>query len=67
LEAFSELLKNLPVETGLAFVFVQHLDPHHSSQLVQILARETTMTVQEATDGESCDPDASRESGVEEF
>ena len=38
LEAFSELLRNLPVKTGMAFVFVQHLDPHHSSQLVQILS-----------------------------
>ena len=56
LEAFSELLKNLPVETGLAFVFVQHLDPHHSSQLVQILTRETTMPVKEATDGEILQP-----------
>src|ERR1700693_2060469 len=56
LEAFSELLKNLPVETGLAFVFVQHLDPHHTSQLVQILTRETTMTVKEATDGEILRP-----------
>jgi hypothetical protein len=27
LEAFSELLKNLPIQTGMAFVFVQHLDP----------------------------------------
>src|ERR1700720_126095 len=52
LEAFSELLKNLPVHTGMAFVFVQHLDPHHSSQLVQILTRETALPIKEAIDGE---------------
>ena len=57
LEAFTELLRNLPVQTGLAFVFVQHLDPHHSSQLVQILSRETTLPIKEVTDGELLRPD----------
>ena len=57
LEAFSELLKNLPVHTGMAFVFVQHLDPHHSSQLVQILTRETSLPIKEVTDGELLRPD----------
>ena len=57
LEAFSELLKNLPIQTGMAFVFVQHLDPHHPSQLVQILSRETTLPIQEVTDGELLRPD----------
>ena len=56
LEAFSELLKNLPIETGMAFVLVQHLDPHHSSQLVQILTRETTLPIKEVTDGELLQP-----------
>ena len=27
LEAFTELLRHLPSDTGMAFVFVQHLDP----------------------------------------
>ena len=31
LEAFTQLLQALPVDTGLAFVLVQHLDPHHES------------------------------------
>jgi two-component system CheB/CheR fusion protein len=56
LEAFTELLRYLPIETGLAFVFVQHLDPHHSSQLVQILTRETAMSIKEASDGELLRP-----------
>ena len=29
LEAFRSLLEALPVNTGMAFVFVQHLDPEH--------------------------------------
>src|SRR2546427_12753904 len=31
LEAFRQLLKHLPVDTGMAFVLVQHLDPTHES------------------------------------
>jgi len=56
LEAFSELLKNFPTQTGMAVVFVQHLDPHHSSHLVQILNRETTLPIKEVTDGELLQP-----------
>ncbi|MEY2615189.1 MAG: two-component system, chemotaxis family, CheB/CheR fusion protein [Verrucomicrobiota bacterium] len=56
LEAFSELLRNLPSKTGMAFILIQHLDPHHPSQLVQILTRETTLTVKEATDEEILRP-----------
>ena len=29
LEAFKLMLACLPADTGLAFVFVQHLDPKH--------------------------------------
>jgi two-component system, chemotaxis family, CheB/CheR fusion protein len=57
LEAFSEILRHLPTQTRLAFVFVQHLDPHHSSQLVPILTRETALPIKEATDGELLQPD----------
>ena len=31
LEAFSEILENLPSHTGMGFVFVQHLDPKHAA------------------------------------
>ena len=50
LEAFTELLQHLPVDTGMAFVLVQHLDPDHESALTEILARATTMPVREVTD-----------------
>src|SRR3989454_682682 len=45
LEAFTQLLKHLPADTGMGFVLVQHLDPDHDSALVQILARVTSMPV----------------------
>ena len=49
LEAFTELLKHLPIDTGLGFVLVQHLDPQHESALTQLLSRATSMPVREAT------------------
>jgi two-component system CheB/CheR fusion protein len=49
-EAFQQLLSALPANTGMAFVFVQHLDPRHESRLTQILSRSTAMPVIEAGD-----------------
>lgn len=51
LEAFSQLLSNLPRNTGMAFVLVQHLDPTHISALEEILSRTTSLPVKEVTDG----------------
>jgi two-component system, chemotaxis family, CheB/CheR fusion protein len=50
LEAFTQLLKHLPVDTGMGFVLVQHLDPAHESALTQLLSRVTSMPVREVTD-----------------
>ncbi|MGA8408392.1 MAG: chemotaxis protein CheB [Candidatus Acidiferrales bacterium] len=52
LEAFTELLRYLPENTGMAFVLVQHLDPTHESVLQEILARSTKIPVTEVKDGE---------------
>ncbi|HEX4966197.1 MAG TPA: chemotaxis protein CheB [Thermoanaerobaculia bacterium] len=57
LEAFRQLLQNLPVDTGAAFVLVQHLDPKHESILPSLLARSTPMPVDEAQDGVKIAPD----------
>jgi two-component system CheB/CheR fusion protein len=56
LEAFTQVLKNLPSNTGMAFVFIQHLDPTHSSSLTEILARNTTMPVSEITTNLTVEP-----------
>jgi two-component system, chemotaxis family, CheB/CheR fusion protein len=45
LEAFSQLLRALPTDTGMAFVLVQHLDPRHESRLPDVLSRTTAMPV----------------------
>src|SRR6201987_2960289 len=48
-EAAMELLRNLPSRTGMAFVIVQHLDPHHASRLSNLLGKVTAMPVSEIT------------------
>ena len=49
LEAFTQLLQNLPNDTGMAFVLVQHLDPAHASALTQLLSKATSLPVREVT------------------
>ncbi|MGH2793150.1 MAG: chemotaxis protein CheB [Actinomycetota bacterium] len=49
LEAFSALLRHLPLDTGMGFVLVQHLDPEHDSALPQLLGRATSLPVHEVT------------------
>jgi two-component system CheB/CheR fusion protein len=56
LEAFTELLRGLPVDTGMAFVLIQHLSPDHESMLTRLLSRETAMTVNEIADGTVISP-----------
>ena len=56
LEAFSELLRHLPADTGMAFVLIQHLDPDHKSFLAEILSRSTQMPVHQVRDGLAVEP-----------
>lgn len=51
LEAFTELLRSLPVDTGMAFILIQHLDPKHRSILSELIAKETKMPALEVTNG----------------
>jgi len=51
LEAVTALLHDLPINTGMAFVLVQHLAPTHESMLSELLSRATTMPVMEIKDG----------------
>jgi two-component system CheB/CheR fusion protein len=57
LEAFSELLRSLPAITGMTFVLVQHLDPHHESILAELLGNYTRMPVVQVQDGVHVEPD----------
>jgi two-component system CheB/CheR fusion protein len=51
LEAYQDLLRNLPAKPGMAFVFVMHLAPEHKSLLAELLARLTKMPVREIKNG----------------
>jgi two-component system, chemotaxis family, CheB/CheR fusion protein len=51
LEAFTDVLHRLPNDTGLSLVFIQHLDPKHSSVLTELLARATRMPVVQVAGG----------------
>ncbi|HVZ85403.1 MAG TPA: chemotaxis protein CheB [Polyangia bacterium] len=56
LEAFTQLLKQLPPDSGMAFVLIQHLDPTHTSFLREALAKATTMEISQPVDGTAVAP-----------
>src|SRR5687767_8673169 len=56
LEAFRQLLGALPIDTGMAFVLVQHLDPHHQSILAELLSEATPLEVSEVKSETSVEP-----------
>lgn len=51
LNAFTSFFAQMPADSDMAFVVVQHLDPHHKSMLVDLLQRHTSMPVAEAGNG----------------
>ena len=57
LEALKQFLKALPANTGMAFVFIQHLNPSHVSILPEILERISPIPVQHITDRVHIEPD----------
>lgn len=56
LEAFIQMFSKMPVNTGMAFVLVQHLDPTHPSMSADIIARATQLKVEEVRDGMRIEP-----------
>ena len=57
LQAFRELLGNLPEKTGMAYVFLSHLAADKPSYLGDILARHTGIPVQPIEEGLRPEPD----------
>src|SRR5204862_4015879 len=57
-EAAMELLRHLPARTGMGFVIVQHLDPHHGSRLANLLGKATSMPVSEIAGTTTPEPNA---------
>ena len=56
LEAFEQFFTNMPPDTGMAFVLIQHLDPTHKSILTDLIRRFTSMNVVEIEDGRMVEP-----------
>lgn len=56
-EAFEAFFRNAPVDSGMAFVLIAHLAPNRASLLTDILQRQTSMEVVEASDRMPLMPD----------
>jgi two-component system CheB/CheR fusion protein len=50
LEAIEQFFSTVPADSDMAFVVVQHLDPHHKGMMCEILQRATPIPVQQITD-----------------
>ncbi|NPV07611.1 MAG: hypothetical protein HPY83_06570 [Anaerolineae bacterium] len=57
LEALEEFFAHVPVNSGMAYVVVQHMSPTHPIALVELLARSSGVPVVEAIDGMPVVPD----------
>jgi two-component system, chemotaxis family, CheB/CheR fusion protein len=51
LAALEGFFQNLPDETGIAFVIIQHLDPNHKSMMGELLRKYTAMPTVRIQDG----------------
>ena len=56
LDTFKQLLELLPTNTGMAFIFIQHLAADHESALSEILCRTTQMPCAKASDNMLVEP-----------
>jgi two-component system CheB/CheR fusion protein len=51
LKPLEELFESVPLDTGAAFVIVQHLSPDFKSLMGELLARHSDLSIQEVKDG----------------
>jgi len=57
LEALEDLIANMPIDTGMAFIIVQHLSPDYKSMMVELLSQKTKMKVMKIENGMDALPD----------
>lgn len=58
LEALEKFFGNVPPDSGLAFVVVQHLSPDFKSLMDELLARHTQLAIHRVEHGMQIEPDA---------
>jgi len=56
LEALEVFLSKMPINSGMAFVVIQHLDPHYVGMMPELLQRITPMKVFQASDWLKVEP-----------
>lgn len=56
LAPIEQFLQNVPVDSGLAYIVVQHLDPTQKAVLGQLLQKVTQLPVQEVTSSMVVEP-----------
>ncbi len=56
LEAIESFFSNIPLDSGLAFVIVQHLSPDYKSLMPEILLKRTSLPIHTAEDGMQVEP-----------
>ena len=57
IEAFKAFFARMPVDSGMSFVLIQHLDPAYRSSLASIVAGYTKMLIHVAENGAVVGPD----------
>lgn len=57
LEALEQFFGNMPGDTGMAFVVIQHLDPTQPGIMPELMQRTTSMKVVQASDRLQVEPD----------
>jgi two-component system CheB/CheR fusion protein len=56
LEALESFFKQMPADSGLAFVVVQHLSPDYKSLMAELLSKHTAMPIHRVEDGMAIEP-----------
>jgi two-component system CheB/CheR fusion protein len=58
LEAINDFFQNTPIDTGFAFILIQHLSPDHKSLMPELLSKHTPMKVYEAEENMPIEPNS---------
>jgi two-component system CheB/CheR fusion protein len=58
LETLDQFFSNMPEDSGMAFIIIQHLAPDHVGMMPELLQRMTTMKVYQVIDGIKVKPNS---------
>ncbi|MFK7769597.1 MAG: chemotaxis protein CheB [Mariniblastus sp.] len=58
LKPIEDFFDNMPVDSGMSFVVVQHLSPDFKSLMDELLARHTKMPIHKVSDGVEIEPNS---------